>query len=191
MYFIMNKKSIAAFLFVAFVWSAAGIPAAMAQQQGDCSKPSPDGRPSCQAELNIQRGFAEWLAETMPAIMMDQSNADFSGQQLTQVDFTSVTLRNTRFNNAQLDWANFTGADLTGASFVGADLTSATFSNANLTNADFTGANMARTRIDGADLTGARLSRVQNIATINMSETTILCRTIGYNDEVFSYTCPE
>ena len=191
MRFTINKKQISALVFAGFILSSAGVSAAMAQPQEDCSKPSHDGRPTCQAELNIQRGFAEWLEENRAALTMDRSHQDFSGQRLTQADFINVTLRHTNFGNAQLDWANFTGADLTGANFAGANLTSATFTNANLTNADFSGADMTRTRIDGADLTGARLSRVQNIATINMSETTIFCRTIGFNDEVFSYTCPE
>ena len=155
MQFINKKQNIVAFLFASFIWTAAGSPAAIAQEGPACSqteRPGEAWRATCQA---------------------------------------SVTLHNTLFNNARLDSANFTGADLTGASFVGADLTGAQFTNANLTNADFSGANMQGAYIYGADLTGARLSGVRNISTVNMSETTIFCRTIGYNNEVFSYSCPE
>lgn len=148
-------------------------------------------RPTTQGELNIQRAFAEFLETEIRPLGRIQDNHDYSGQTLTQMRFIGFSLRNARFDNAQLDWANFTGADLTGASFVGANLRSAIFTGANLTNVDFSDSNMNYTHIDGANLTGARLSRVENIAMVVMSETTIFCRTIGFNDEVFSYSCPE
>lgn len=194
MQFINKKQNIVAFLFASFIWTAAGSPAAIAQEGPACSqteRPGEAWRATCQAELNMHRRMGEWLAETLPGHSWDQSNRDYSGQSFSRMDFAGVTLHNTLFNNARLDLANFTGADLTGASFVGADLTGAQFTNANLTNADFSGANMQGAYIYGADLTGARLSGVRNISTVNMSETTIFCRTIGYNNEVFSYSCPE
>jgi|GEM_PF-2689400 len=194
MQFFKKKQNIVAFFFASFIWTAAGSPAAIAQEGPACSQteqPEEAWRPTCQAELNMHRRMGEWLSETLPGAAMDQSNRNYSGQSFSQMDFAGVTLHNTLFNNARLDRANFSGADLTGASFVGADLTRAIFLNANLTNADFSGANMQGTYINGADLTGARLSGVQNISTVNMSETTIFCRTIGYNNEVFSYSCPD
>jgi len=183
---------------IGLVAVSAGAPAANARQPVELAlekqtNPLEDKlqRPTTQGELNIQRAFAEFLETNIRPLGMIQDNRDFSGQALTQTDFTGFSLRNARFDGAQLDWANFTGADLTGASFVGANLGSATFTGANLTNANFSDSNMNYTHIDGANLTGARLSRVENIATVVMSETTIFCRTIGFNDEVFSYSCPE
>jgi uncharacterized protein YjbI with pentapeptide repeats len=169
---------------------------ATAQQQGSAEQnagswgqdPKLPDAPQNEFESRFSRALGEVFEENLAANTAARRN--FAGAELTQASFVGRSLQSANFNAATLDWANFTGADLTGSSFVNADLTSTIFDNANLTDVDFSGANMAGAYIRGANLTGARLSRVQNIATINMSEATIYCRTIGYNDEVFSYSCP-
>ena len=108
----------------------------------------------------------------------------FSGTRLAGANFTRANLSGVNLSGADLQGANLSGANLTGANLTGANLDRAMLNNANLTRA-----NMDRTRLGGADLTGARLSRVQNIANIVISETTVLCQTIGFNDEVVNYNC--
>ena len=108
----------------------------------------------------------------------------FSGTNLAGANFARADLSGVDFSGVDLQGANLSGANLSGANLSGANLDRAMLNNANLS-----GANMDRTRLGGADLTGARLSRVQNIANIIISETTVLCRTIGFNDEVVNYNC--
>jgi uncharacterized protein YjbI with pentapeptide repeats len=190
----MSFVRIAAIIVAIFSVSAS---MATAQQPGGSDKQNAGSRgqdpklpdaPQNAFELRFSRALGEVFEENLAASTAARRN--FVQAELTQASFVGRSLQNANFNAATLDWANFTGADLTGSSFINADLTSTIFDNANLTDVDFTGANMSQAYIRGADLTGARLSRVRNIATINMSETTIYCRTIGYNDEVFSYSCP-
>ena len=129
---------------------------------------------------------------------------EFTNLSLSQFNFADATLARSIFSGTRLTGANFARADLSGVNLSGVDLQGANLSGANLTgadltganldrailyNANFTNANMDRTRVEGADLTGARLSQVQNIANLVTSETTVICNTVGYNDEVINYNC--
>jgi uncharacterized protein YjbI with pentapeptide repeats len=108
----------------------------------------------------------------------------FSGTGLAGANFVRADL-----SGVDLSGANLQGANLSGANVAGANLTDANLNRAILYNANFTGANMEGTLLGAADLTGASLSRVQNIAHFVISETTVLCNTVGYNDEVMNYNC--
>ena len=145
-----------------------------------------------EAELSRDVFVQQTIRASFRNFALDRFN--FEGATLSGSVFSGTRLAGANFARADLSGANLSGVDLQGANLSGANLTGANLTGANLdrailNNANLSGANMDRTRLQGADLTGARLSRVQNIANIIVSETTVLCGTVGYNDEVVNYNC--
>ncbi len=147
-------------------------------------RPAPELSRDVFAQQTIQANFRN--------LALDRFN--FEGATLARSVFSGTGLAGANFARADLSGVDFSGLDmqganLSGANLTGADLTGANLDRAILYNANFTNANMDRTRVEGADLTNARLSQVRNIAYLITSETTVICNTVGYNDEVINYNC--
>lgn len=159
--------------------------------------PSPGDSPAvtlCRPEPELSRDvFAgQTVLGVFTNLSLDRFN--FADANLARSVFSGTGLAGANFARADLSGVNLSGVDLQGANLSGANLTSADLTGANLDrailyNANFTNANMDRTRVEGADLTNARLSQVRNIANLITSETTVICNTVGYNDEVINYNC--
>lgn len=102
--------------------------------------------------------------------LTNQSDQDFSGQQLANSSFAGVIGRRASFNGANLHGAIFTQAVFPQASFHGADLSDALmdrgdfsgadFSDALLTGAIASGSNFSGAIVNGADFSDALLDRV-------------------------------
>lgn len=148
----------------------------------------------CRPEAELSRDvFAgQTVLGVFTNLSLDRFN--FADANLARSVFSGTRLSGANFARADLSGVNLSGVDLQGANLSGANLTGADLTGANLDrailyNANFTNANMDRTRVEGADLTNARLSQVRNIAYLVTSETTVICNTVGYNDEVINYNC--
>ena len=102
--------------------------------------------------------------------LTNQSEQDFSAQQLANSSFAGVIGRGARFDGANLHGAILTQAVFPQASFHGADLSDALmdrgdfsgadFSDALLTGAIASGSNFSGALVNGADFTDALLDRV-------------------------------
>src|SRR2546421_3496838 len=84
--------------------------------------------------------------------IIDLSDANFSGADLSGADFREAILSGADLSDAVFRDANFSGADLSGAFLSRADL-----HHANFSGADLSGAFLARAGLDDADLSGADL----------------------------------
>jgi uncharacterized protein YjbI with pentapeptide repeats len=102
--------------------------------------------------------------------LTNQSEQDFSAQQLANSSFAGVIGRRARFDGANLHGAILTQAAFPKASFHGADLGDALMDRADFSGADFSdalltgviasGSNFSGALISGADFTDALLDRV-------------------------------
>jgi len=102
--------------------------------------------------------------------LTNQSDQDFSGQQLPNSSFAGVVGRRASFNGANLHGAILTQAVFPQASFHGADLSDALmdrgdfsgadFSDALLTGAIASGSNFSGALVNGADFSDALLDQV-------------------------------
>lgn len=168
---------------------------------GDTFYVRPPPRPEDSHDITLCRPEAElgrdvFAGQTVLGVFTNLSldRFNFADANLARSVFSGTRLSGANFARADLSGVNLSGVDLQGANLSGANLTGADLTGANLDrailyNANFTNANMDRTRVEGADLTNARLSQVRNIAYLITSETTVICNTVGYNDEVINYNC--
>jgi len=92
--------------------------------------------------------------------VVDISNQDLSGQELSQKDFKAVVATGTNFTEANLQGAQFQGANLVGAIFVGADLRGANFEDAVLDKASFANANAVEARFGSTILDAGNLENI-------------------------------
>mmetsp|Transcript_41559 Transcript_41559/g.45107 ORF Transcript_41559/g.45107 Transcript_41559/m.45107 type:complete len:256 (-) Transcript_41559:231-998(-) len=92
--------------------------------------------------------------------VVDISNQDLSGQELSQKDFKAVVATGTNFTEANLQGAQFQGANLIGAIFVGADLRGANFEDAVLDKATFANALATEARFGSTILDAGNLENI-------------------------------
>jgi uncharacterized protein YjbI with pentapeptide repeats len=102
--------------------------------------------------------------------LTNQSDRDFSGQQLANSSFAGVVGRRASFNGANLHGAILTQAVFPQASFHGADLSDALMDRGDFSGADFSdalligaiasGSSFSGALVNGADFSDALLDRV-------------------------------
>ena len=118
-------------------------------------------------------GAASYLEKT-DYTLTNQSEADFSGQDLEGSSFAGAVVRNADFSGAKLHGAIFTQGAFAGSNFAGADLsdvlmdrtdfTGTNLSGTNLSGVVANGSSFANAEIEGADFTGALLDRDDQIS---------------------------
>jgi uncharacterized protein YjbI with pentapeptide repeats len=109
--------------------------------------------------------------------LTNQSDVDFSGQQLAATSFAGAEGRRANFSGADLRGAIFTQAAFAEADFSGADLRDVLMDRVDFSHADFTGALLGGVIASGSSFAGATITNADfSQALLDSSDQRALCR---------------
>lgn len=109
--------------------------------------------------------------------LTNQSDGDFSGQQLAATSFAGAEGKRANFRDADLRGAIFTQAAFSEADFSGADLSDVLMDRVDFRNADFRGALLRGVIASGSSFTGATVTGADfSDALLDRDDVLSLCR---------------
>jgi uncharacterized protein YjbI with pentapeptide repeats len=108
--------------------------------------------------------------------LLDFSETDFSGMELTGVNFSNTDLSGADFCEGNISGADFTNSDLTSANFARSSVQNSNFTETLLNGTKFNGAEILRSDFADADMSGADFSEADlNSSDFSLSQNLDMC----------------